>query len=141
MVSDERYFEQDFNMPLFYQPPREDATVEDSFGRRHLSHGCCQPDFRHDGKPSVPSTGEAVESVRERRVLESKRAAEFRIFSRRCVIISRPCLGAAQVLTNVAFSVFSWLFLALFPVLIVRDLRAEGNVMWPFYISSALSFL
>ncbi|KAK0634969.1 hypothetical protein B0T17DRAFT_502561 [Bombardia bombarda] len=39
-----------------------------------------------------------------------------------------------------AFSVFSWFFLALFPVLIVRGLRIDGNVTWPFYVSSSLSF-
>jgi len=39
-----------------------------------------------------------------------------------------------------AFSVFSWTFLAAFPVLIVRDLRINGNISWPFYVTSSLSF-
>jgi hypothetical protein len=39
-----------------------------------------------------------------------------------------------------AFSVFSWAFLAAFPVLIVRDLRFNGNISWPFYVTSTLSF-
>ncbi|KAK0626345.1 hypothetical protein B0T14DRAFT_492690 [Immersiella caudata] len=39
-----------------------------------------------------------------------------------------------------AFSIFSWAFLAAFPVLIVRDLRFNGNISWPFYVTSALSF-
>ncbi|KAK1761195.1 hypothetical protein QBC47DRAFT_428537 [Echria macrotheca] len=39
-----------------------------------------------------------------------------------------------------AFSVFSWSFLAAFPVLIVRDLKIDGTMTWPFYVTSSLSF-
>ncbi|KXX73650.1 hypothetical protein MMYC01_209521 [Madurella mycetomatis] len=39
-----------------------------------------------------------------------------------------------------AFSVFSWVFLALFPVLIVRDLSRDGEKSWPFYVTAVLSF-
>ncbi|KAK5660630.1 hypothetical protein OQA88_11992 [Cercophora sp. LCS_1] len=39
-----------------------------------------------------------------------------------------------------AFSVFSWAFLAAFPVLIVRGLRIDGTSTWPFYVTSTLSF-
>ncbi|KAK3314646.1 hypothetical protein B0H66DRAFT_317070 [Apodospora peruviana] len=39
-----------------------------------------------------------------------------------------------------AFSVFSWFFLALFPILIGRDLRRDGGPSWPFYTSSVLGF-
>ncbi|KAK3387507.1 hypothetical protein B0H63DRAFT_521558 [Podospora didyma] len=40
-----------------------------------------------------------------------------------------------------AFSVFSWFFLALFPILIVRDLKMDGDMKWPFYVTSTLSFI
>ncbi|KAK3371784.1 hypothetical protein B0T24DRAFT_721805 [Lasiosphaeria ovina] len=40
-----------------------------------------------------------------------------------------------------AFSVFTWFFLALFPVLIVRDLRIDGDMKWPFYVSFTLSLM
>ncbi|GAB1313488.1 hypothetical protein MFIFM68171_03698 [Madurella fahalii] len=39
-----------------------------------------------------------------------------------------------------AFSVFSWVFLALFPVFIVRDLSRDGEKSWPFYVTAVLSF-
>lgn len=41
----------------------------------------------------------------------------------------------------VAFSVFSWLFLSLFPVLIVRDLEMHRAMRWPFYFLSSLSLV
>lgn len=40
-----------------------------------------------------------------------------------------------------AFSVFWWLFLSLFPVMIVRDLEMHRNMRWPFYFLSSLSLL
>ena len=39
-----------------------------------------------------------------------------------------------------AFSVFSWFFLALFPIMIVRDMDLPGKLRWPFYILAVLSF-
>ncbi|KAK3941746.1 hypothetical protein QBC46DRAFT_310871 [Diplogelasinospora grovesii] len=39
-----------------------------------------------------------------------------------------------------AFSVFSWFFLALFPIMIVRNLEVDGNGRWPFYVTCTLSF-
>ncbi|KAK3899605.1 hypothetical protein C8A05DRAFT_46376 [Staphylotrichum tortipilum] len=40
-----------------------------------------------------------------------------------------------------AFSVFSWVFLALFPMLILRDIARGGEPTWPFYATAALSFV
>jgi hypothetical protein len=39
-----------------------------------------------------------------------------------------------------AFSVFSWVFLALFSTLIHRDLSRGRESSWPFYTASVLSF-
>ncbi|KAK4242201.1 hypothetical protein C8A03DRAFT_40474 [Achaetomium macrosporum] len=46
-------------------------------------------------------------------------------------------LGYAQG----ALSVFSWVFFALFQVLIVRDVSRGGKPKWPFYVTSALSLV
>ncbi|KAL1896591.1 hypothetical protein Sste5346_004625 [Sporothrix stenoceras] len=40
-----------------------------------------------------------------------------------------------------AFSVFWWLFLALFPIMIVRDLDMHQKMRWPFYFLSSLGLL
>ncbi|CAK7197510.1 hypothetical protein SEUCBS139899_000157 [Sporothrix eucalyptigena] len=40
-----------------------------------------------------------------------------------------------------AFSVFWWLFLSLFPVMIVRDLEMHQKMRWPFYFLSSLSLV
>ncbi|KJR86750.1 uncharacterized protein SPSK_02414 [Sporothrix schenckii 1099-18] len=40
-----------------------------------------------------------------------------------------------------AFSVFWWLFLSIFPVMIVRDLEMHQKMRWPFYFLSSLSLL
>ncbi|CAK7233400.1 hypothetical protein SCUCBS95973_008582 [Sporothrix curviconia] len=40
-----------------------------------------------------------------------------------------------------AFSVFWWLFLSLFPVMIVRDLEMHQTMRWPFYFLSSLSLV
>lgn len=40
-----------------------------------------------------------------------------------------------------AFSVFSWFFLALFPVMILRELDMQRHPRWPFYVLSGLSFV
>ncbi|KAH6851118.1 hypothetical protein B0I37DRAFT_128857 [Chaetomium sp. MPI-CAGE-AT-0009] len=40
-----------------------------------------------------------------------------------------------------AFSVFSWVFLALFPMLIIRDIARGGEPAWPLYTTAALSFV
>ncbi|KAL2142809.1 hypothetical protein VTI28DRAFT_703 [Corynascus sepedonium] len=40
-----------------------------------------------------------------------------------------------------AFSVFSWVFLSLFPMLIIRDISHGGEPAWPFYAASFLSFV
>jgi hypothetical protein len=37
--------------------------------------------------------------------------------------------------------VFSWVFLALFPMLILRDIARGGEPTWPFYATAALSFV
>ncbi|KAB5582398.1 hypothetical protein GE09DRAFT_1246058 [Coniochaeta sp. 2T2.1] len=39
-----------------------------------------------------------------------------------------------------AFSVFSWFFLSLFPVMILREIDMQRHPRWPFYALSALSF-
>ncbi|OIW27156.1 hypothetical protein CONLIGDRAFT_415583 [Coniochaeta ligniaria NRRL 30616] len=39
-----------------------------------------------------------------------------------------------------AFSVFSWFFLSLFPIMILRELDMQRHPRWPFYVLSALSF-
>lgn len=52
-------------------------------------------------------------------------------------------LGCDGLLTDwfyLAFSVFTWFFLALFPILMVRNLERDGNASWPFYASTFLSF-
>jgi hypothetical protein len=49
--------------------------------------------------------------------------------------------SARQWLTAAASSVFSWVFLALFPMLIIRDIARGGEPAWPFYATSALSFV
>ncbi|KAK3304122.1 uncharacterized protein B0T15DRAFT_230970 [Chaetomium strumarium] len=46
-------------------------------------------------------------------------------------------LGYAQG----AFSVFSWVFSALFPLLILRDISRDGEPRWPFYVTSVLSLV
>ena len=38
------------------------------------------------------------------------------------------------------FSVFTWFFLSLFPVMILRELDMQRHPRWPFYVLSALSF-
>jgi hypothetical protein len=43
-------------------------------------------------------------------------------------------------LTVPAFSVFSWVFLSLFPMLVLRDV-SRGQPTWPFYATSILSFV
>ncbi|KAK1772334.1 hypothetical protein QBC33DRAFT_5718 [Phialemonium atrogriseum] len=40
-----------------------------------------------------------------------------------------------------AFSVFTWFFLSLFPVTVIRDIYMQGNLRWPFYILSGLSLV
>jgi len=40
-----------------------------------------------------------------------------------------------------AFSVFWWLFLSLFPVMVVRDLEMHRRMRWPFYFLSSLSLM
>ncbi|KAK4141160.1 uncharacterized protein C8A04DRAFT_39295 [Dichotomopilus funicola] len=40
-----------------------------------------------------------------------------------------------------AFSVFSWVFLALFSMLIIRDLARGRQAAWPFYATSVLGFI
>jgi hypothetical protein len=40
-----------------------------------------------------------------------------------------------------AFSVFSWFFLGLLPVMVVRDIDMQGHLRWPFYILSTLSLM
>ncbi|OAA57526.1 hypothetical protein SPI_07185 [Niveomyces insectorum RCEF 264] len=42
---------------------------------------------------------------------------------------------------GVAFSVFWWLFLSLFPVMIVRDFEMHQRMRWPFYFLSSLSLM
>lgn len=39
-----------------------------------------------------------------------------------------------------AFSVFSWFFLSLFPVMILRELDMQRHPRWPFYVLSTLCF-
>lgn len=39
-----------------------------------------------------------------------------------------------------AFSVFSWFFLSLFPVMILPELDSQRQPRWPFYVLSSLSF-
>jgi len=39
-----------------------------------------------------------------------------------------------------AFSVFSWFFLSLFPVMLLRELDLQRHPRWPFYVLSGLSF-
>ncbi|KAL1838288.1 hypothetical protein VTJ49DRAFT_2828 [Mycothermus thermophilus] len=51
-----------------------------------------------------------------------------------------PAVQADLSYAQGAFSVFSWVFLALFPTLILRDLSRGGRPSWPFYATSALSF-
>ncbi|KAI0015813.1 hypothetical protein F4780DRAFT_44112 [Xylariomycetidae sp. FL0641] len=40
-----------------------------------------------------------------------------------------------------AFDVFSQLFIALFPIMIIRDLAIPRNVRWPFYMLSVMSII
>ncbi|KAI1851756.1 hypothetical protein JX265_010990 [Neoarthrinium moseri] len=40
-----------------------------------------------------------------------------------------------------AFDVFSGLFIALFPMIIIQDLNIKRNIRWPFYILSGLSIV
>lgn len=44
-------------------------------------------------------------------------------------------------LTGVGFAVFVFMFLAIFPVLIVRSMMLLKSVRWPFYVLSASMFL
>jgi len=46
-----------------------------------------------------------------------------------------------QGLTRLAFSVFSWIFLAFFPALVVGYINRRGKPRWPFYVTSLLSFM
>lgn len=39
-----------------------------------------------------------------------------------------------------AFSVFSWFFLSLFPIMILRELDMQRQPRWPFFVLSGLSF-
>lgn len=39
-----------------------------------------------------------------------------------------------------AFSVFSWFFLSLFPIMILPELDSQRQPRWPFYVLSILSF-
>ena len=50
------------------------------------------------------------------------------------------CFCITTLTLDLAFSIFSWAFLAAFPVLIIRDMRINGNISWPFYVASTLSF-
>ncbi|KAL2265288.1 hypothetical protein VTJ83DRAFT_6388 [Remersonia thermophila] len=59
-------------------------------------------------------------------------------------LVAGDCLGPT-VQANFgyaqgAFSVFSWVFLALFPVLMLREMLRRDDPSWPFYTASVLSF-
>lgn len=40
-----------------------------------------------------------------------------------------------------AFDVFSGLFIALFPIMVIQDLDIRRNIRWPFYVLSVLSIM
>ncbi|KAH6620817.1 hypothetical protein B0J18DRAFT_410656 [Chaetomium sp. MPI-SDFR-AT-0129] len=52
-----------------------------------------------------------------------------------------PAIQAGFGYAQGAFSVFSWVFLALFSMLIIRDIARGRQAAWPFYVTSVLGFI